>query len=110
MDIEAFPEIESFQKLPRQVIVKGGGFTLEGSKGNELRGLVINNIGHPVKDIRIHLVVFDSRKIPQISTSVAANPDRLDQGGIANFLFQLKDYPTAIKDYHLYAGWKFDER
>jgi hypothetical protein len=41
---------------------------------------------------------------------VAANPDRLDQGGIANFLFQLKDYPAAIKDYHLYAGWKFDER
>ena len=110
MDIEAFPEIENFQKLPRQVIVKGGGFTASGASGNELRGLVINNIGHPIKDLRVHVVIFDARKIPQLSTSVAANPDRLDQGGMANFLFELKDYPHKVTDYHLYAGWKFDER
>lgn len=110
MDIETFPEIENFQKLPRQVIVKGGGFTASGVSGNELRGLVINNIGHPIKEIRVHVVIFDSRKIPQLSTSVPANPDHLDQGGMSNFLFELKDYPGKVTDYHLYAGWKFDER
>ncbi len=110
MDIETFPEIENFQKLPRQVIVKAGGFSSRSASGNELRGLVINNIGHSIKDIRVHVVIFDSRKIPQLSTSVPANPERLDQGGMANFLFELKDYPRKITDFHLYAGWKFEER
>src|SRR3989338_4383617 len=84
MDIEAFPEIENFQKLPRRVIVKGGGFTLAGSRTSELRGLVINNIGNPICGIVVNLVVFDANKIPQLSTSVPASPDRLDQGGIAS--------------------------
>ena len=110
MDIETFPEIENFQKLPRKVIVKAGGFSSAAGASNELRGLVINNIGHPIKDIRVHVVIFDLRKIPQLSASVPANPDRLDQGGMANFIFELKDYLKKITDYHLYAGWKFEER
>ncbi len=110
MDIEAFPEIENFQKLPRRVIVKGGGFTPAGSSTSELRGLVINNIGHPIRDIVVNLVIFDDKKIPQLSTSTPASPERLDQGGLAGFVFRVEDLPGPINDYHLYTGWRFEER
>ena len=110
MGIEAFPEIESFQKLPRQVIVKGGSSTFDERAGAELRGIVINNSGHPIQDISVHAVIFDHKKIPVLSTNTIPEPNVLAQGGIASFTFQLKNYPEKIMDYHLYANWKFDDR
>ncbi|MBI3307509.1 MAG: hypothetical protein HYZ84_06875 [Candidatus Omnitrophica bacterium] len=109
MGIEAFPEIESFQKLPRQVIVKGGASSFEHDKGAELRGIVINNIGHSIRDLRVSVVIFDKNKIPALSTSMAPEPEILPQGGIANFTFRISEYPERILDYHLYTNWKFDE-
>lgn len=110
MGLEAFPEIESFQKLPRQVIVKGGSSTYSEKEGAELRGIVINNIGHSIKDLRVQAVILDENKIPVMSTGVEPEPSFLPQGGIGSFVVRLKDYAQQIADYHLYANWKFDER
>jgi hypothetical protein len=109
MGIEAFPEIESFQKLPRQVIVKGGASSFDHAEGAGLRGIVINNIGHSIRDIRVSVVIFDKNKLPVLSTSTATDPALLPQGGIANFTFKIEEYPERILDYHLYTHWKFNE-
>ena len=110
MGIEAFPEIENFQKLPRQVIVKGGTSTFTQQDGAQLHGIVINNIGHPIQDLRVHAVIFDRNKLPLLSTSTPADPIHLPQGGIASFTVKLEDHHEQISDYHLYTSWKFDER
>lgn len=110
MDIEAFPAIENFQKLPKQVIVKGAPVTLKESSEPELRGIVINNIGHTIKNVRAHVILFDAKKIPLQSTSMSADPGTLPQGGIANFVIRLKVSEQEMSNYHLYATWKFDEQ
>ena len=110
MGIETFPEIENFQKLPRQVIVKGGGSAYDPNRGAELRGIVINNIGHAIRDLRVHVVLFENKVIPVLNASTAAETDTLAQGGIAHFQFVFKDYSKTITDYHLYATWKYDDR
>ena len=110
MGIEAFPEIESFQKLPRQILIKGGTSTFDEKNGAELRGIVINNIGNTIKDLRVNVVVFDRNKIPVLNASTQADSEILHQGGVSSFVFRLKDHPEEIVDYHLYANWKFDDR
>ncbi len=110
MGIETFPEIENFQKLPHQVIVKGGNWSFSEREGAELRGIVINNIGQPIRDLRVSLVVLNDQKLPVLNTSIAAVPEALSQGGIATFIFQLKDYTERITDHHLFIHWKFDEQ
>ena len=110
MGLDTFPEIESFQKLPRQVIVKGGSSSFDKIKGAELRGIVINNTGHSIQNVSVHVVIFDEDKIPVLSAGTEADPDLLSQGGIANFTFELKECSQEIKDYHLYANWRFDDR
>jgi hypothetical protein len=110
MGLEAFPEIESFQKLPRQVIVKGGSSTYSEKEGAELRGIVINNSGQSIKDLRVQAVILDENKIPVLSTGIDPDPNSLAQGGIGSFVLRLKEYSKRIADYHLYANWKFDDR
>lgn len=110
MGIETFPEIENFQKLPRQVIVKGGSSSFDETAGAELRGIVINNIGNTVRDLRVFVVIFENKVIPVYNASTESHPDILPQGGISNFTFQIQDYSKPITDYHLYATWKFDDR
>ena len=110
MGLEAFPEIENFQKLPRQVIVKGGNSTFSEKEGAELRGIVINNIGQPIRELRVHAVILDENKIPVLSTSADPVPCDLPQGGIGSFTIQFKEYPQRIAHYYLYANWKFDDR
>jgi len=109
MGIEAFPDIENFQKLPHQVIVKGGSSNFSASDGAELRGIVINNIGNTVRDIKINLVVFNDQKIPLLNTSVKSDPEVLPQGTIGTFIFKIKEHAEEITDYHLYADWRFDD-
>lgn len=109
MGLETFPEIESFQKLPHQVIVKGGSASFSKESGAELRGLVINNIGNPIRQLKVHLVIFDEQKIPIFSTGMIPDPDALPQGAMATFVFKLKDYKQNINDYYLYANWRFDD-
>ena len=109
MGLEAFPEIESFQKLPRQVIVKGGSSTYSEREGAELRGIVINNIGHPICDLRVQVVILDEKGIPALSAGAVPEPASLPQGGIGSFVFKVAGYPRKISDYHVYANWKFDE-
>jgi hypothetical protein len=110
MNIEAFPEIENFHKLPRQVIVKGASSSHDSDKGALLHGIVINNIGHTVGDVRVNVVVFNQQKIPVVNLSTDSNPAVLPQGCIGAFSFQIKDYPEEIVDYHLFATWKFFEK
>ena len=110
MGIESFPEIENFQKLPREVIIKGAATRFNAKEGAELRGIVINNVGQPIKNVRAQLVVFGKdKKVPVLGISAAADPEKLPQGGIANFHFQLKGFKQEIKNYHLHATWVFDE-
>lgn len=109
MGIESFPEIENFQKLPHEVIIKGAGTHFSRESGAELRGIVINNIGQPIRGIRAQLVVFGKNKVPVLGVSAVTDPDKLPQGGIANFHFRLKDLKEEIRNYHLHATWGFDE-
>jgi len=110
MSLETFPEIESFQKLPHQVIVKGGQWSMSEREGAELRGIVINNIGNPICELKVHLVIFNENKIPVLNVSSFAVPESAPQGGIATFLFQIKDCPEKVFDYHLYTSWRFNDR
>ena len=109
MGIESFPEIENFQKLPREVIIKGASTHFNETDGAGLRGLVINNSGHPIKNIRAQLVIFDKNRVPVVEINTPTEPGNLPQGGIAHFRFQLKNHKKEIKDYHLQANWGFDE-
>ena len=109
MGIESFPEIENFQKLPHEVIIKGASTHYREGEGAELQGIVINNIGHAIKNIRAQLVILDKNRVPLLGTSIATDPDHLPQGGIANFHFRLKDHKEEIKNYFLHANWGFDE-
>lgn len=109
MGIEQFPEIESFQKLPHRVIVKGGSSRFNPGEGAQLRGIVINNVGQTIREVTVNLVVFDERETPILSTSTAPDPAILPQGAIASFLFQLKDFSSEIKKYYLYPSWKYDD-
>lgn len=109
MDIDAFPEIESFQKLPKEVIVKAGRMTSNPKNASVLHGIVINNIGNAICDISVSVVLLDKNKIPVLSTSLKTDPNILPQGGMANFVFSFdKDY-RHIEDYHLYTNWRFHE-
>lgn len=110
MGIESFPEIESFQKLPHQVIVKGGSSRFDPKEGAELRGIVINNIGHTICELSVNLVVFDERETPLFKTSALPDPETLPQGGIASFVFRLKDCASEIKKYYLYSSWQYDTK
>ena len=109
MSIQEFPEIETFHKLPRRVIVKGGssGFNAQGKP--ELRGIVINNIGHPIRDTKVSLVIFDEQDIPILNRNTTPDQEVLPQGGIGSFTFTLDDYDQEIKNYYLYASWKYDD-
>ena len=110
MGLEQFPEIESFQKLPHHVIVKGGSSRFDPEAGAELRGIVINNIGQTIRDVSVNLVIFDEKETPILNTSTAPEPAVLPQGAIGSFLFRLKDFPGMIKKYYLYSSWKYDDR
>ncbi len=110
MPLSEFPEIESFQKLPHQVIVKGGSSRFDPKEGAELRGIVINNLGQTIREVSVNLVIFDERERPLLETTTAPDPAVLPQGTIGSFLFQLKDFPEEIKKYYLYPSWKYDDR
>ena len=109
MGIEQFPEIETFQKLPRKVIVKGGSSGFDSKGRPELRGIVINNAGHPIRDAKVSLIIFNEHEIPILNKSAIPDPNALPQGGIASFTFTLDDYDQEIKNYYLYAHWKYDD-
>ena len=110
MGIETFPEIENFQKLPHRVIVKGGSSTFTEGYGAELRGIVINNTGQSICDLRVCVVIFNENKLPIFSTRTSAEPESLSTGNIASFLFEFKELTHEIHDYYLYTKWRFDER
>ena len=109
MGIEQFPEIETFQKLPRKVIVKGGSSGFDSKGRPELRGIVINNAGHPIRDIKISLILFNADEIPILNKSTQPDPTALPQGAIGSFTFVLEDFEGEIKNYYLYANWKYDD-
>lgn len=110
MGLEKFPEIESFQKLPHRVIVKGGSSSFDPKEGAGLRGIIINNIGQTIREVSVNLVIFDDNETPLLNTSVVPDPPVLPQGAVGSFLFQLKDFPGEIKKYYLYSSWKYDDK
>lgn len=109
MGIEQFPEIETFQKLPRKVIVKGGSSGFDAKGRPELRGIVINNVGQPIRNVKVSVVIFNELEMPVLNKSATPEPDSLPQGGIGSFSFTLEDYDQEIKNYYLYANWKYDD-
>ncbi|MDD5084668.1 MAG: hypothetical protein PHE61_01330 [Candidatus Omnitrophica bacterium] len=109
MGIEEFPEIETFQKLPKRLIVKGGDSTID-AKGNAvLSGIVINNLGQPVQGIKVYLVVFDDNEIPVFNVTTVPFPDVLPQGRIASFRFSIPSQKKRLENYYLYANWKYED-
>ena len=109
MGIEEFPAIESFQRLPKKIIVKGGDSVVNKNGDAELGGIVINNLGQSVCDIVVHLVVFDEKEMPAINASIKPEQDRLEQGNIASFKFTLEKFGQPVKNFYLYANWKYDD-
>ena len=109
MGLDQFPEIESFQKLPHRVIVKGGDARFDPKDGAELRGIVINNLGQTIRDISVNLVIFDENETPLFNTSTIPEPSVLPQGTIGSFHFQLKEFNGEIKKYYLYPSWRYDD-
>jgi hypothetical protein len=109
MSFEEFPEIDAFHKLPRRVIVKGGISGLAKDGHAELSGIVINNHGQPIKDLKVNLVVFDPRDIPMASYTAVPDPPRLSQGGMASFKFVLEGTKEKIDRYYLYPTWQYDD-
>lgn len=109
MGIEEFPEIEAFQRLPRRVIVKGGMATVNPAGGAELSGIVINNMGQPLKDLKVNLILFDTKEMPVRSAAVSPDPPRLSQGGIASFKFVMEGHADQITNYYLYPTWQYDD-
>ena len=110
MGLETLPEIESFHKLPRSVIVKAGSSTYDERQGATLRGIVINNSGHAIRDIWVRAIILDEQSIPVMSTGVTPEPGVLHQGGIASFSVQVENYARKISNCHLTVDWKFDDR
>ncbi|HRK62581.1 MAG TPA: hypothetical protein PLY88_08585 [Candidatus Omnitrophota bacterium] len=108
MRLNSFPEIEDFRKLPREVVVKGAISETSLEKGVEIRGIVINNLGQAIKNIRVQVVVFDEYHLPQMSTGISPSPAKLQQGGIANFIFTFQGLEKPVKDFYLHANWGFD--
>jgi len=108
MELEAFPEIENFQKLPRQVILKAGRISFDKTQGAKLHGLIINNCGHAICDVRANIVIFNEKQIPIYNLGVPTDPERLPQGAMGSFVFDLADVRDSIRDYHLYTNWSFD--
>jgi len=108
MRLNSFPEIEDFRKLPREVVVKGAISEANLEKGVEIRGIVINNLGQAIKNIRVQVVVFDEYHLPQMSTGISPSPSKLQQGGIANFIFTFQGLEKPVKDFYLHANWGFD--
>lgn len=109
MSIEEFPEIEAFQKLPRRVIVKGSLSTVNQAGHAELSGLVINNLGQPVKGLRVNLIVFDAREMPVLNASTVPDPPKLSQGGLSSFKIVVEGYKDKITNYYLYPSWQYDD-
>ena len=109
MSMEEFPEIEAFQKLPRRVIVKGGISTVNPDGNAELAGIVINNSGQPIKELKVNLIVFDVREIPILNTSAVSDPTQLSQGGIGSFKFIIPGHKDKITNYYLYPSWRYDD-
>jgi len=107
MSLKEFPEIENFQRLPREVIVKGT--ISEETEGlQRLHGIVINNVGHAVTRIRVNAVLFDDQKLPIRATNALVDPEKLEQGAIGTFALDFKELPCKVKSHYLHANWSFD--
>jgi len=109
-NFEQFPTIEAFQKLPRQVIVKGGKTSVADDGTSELSGIVINNLTQPIRNVRVNLILFDDREMPLRNITVMPHPSRLDQGTIASFTVKVDHNHQSINNYYLYATWEYEDR
>jgi len=109
MSIEEFPEIEAFHKLPRRVIVKGGMSRINDKGNAELSGIVINNLRQPVKQVKVNLIIFNQSEIPIYNTTTFSDPERLSNGAIASFKFELEGIKDRLTNFYLYPSWNYDD-
>ncbi|HNV86859.1 MAG TPA: hypothetical protein PKL97_07875 [Candidatus Omnitrophota bacterium] len=109
MSIEEFPEIEDFHRLPRRVIVKGGVSRVNANGDAELSGIVLNNLGQPIKGLKVNLVVFDDREMPILNALTDPEPARLAQGGISSFKIVLPGHKEQVTNCYLYPTWQYDD-
>ena len=110
MNFEDFPEIESFHKLPKKLIIKAGetAFTEEGDA--TLSGIVINNLGQPVQHVEVSLILFDEKNIPQEHLRIVSSPNQLTQGALGSFRFVVKDRKEKVENYYLHASWDYVDK
>ncbi|MBI4431729.1 MAG: hypothetical protein HY587_08485 [Candidatus Omnitrophica bacterium] len=109
-NFDHFPTIEAFQKLPRQVIVKGGKTSVSENGASELSGIVINNLTQPIRNVRVNLILFDENQMPLRNITAAPHPNRLAQGTIGSFTVKAESSEKEIDNYYLYATWEYEDK
>jgi len=107
MGFEDFPDIESFSKLPKKLIIKAGDTNVTSGGDATLSGLVINNLGQPVRNVEVYLVLFNDKHIPVGDHKTLPDPQGLTQGGLGSFQFVLKGHQKEITNYYLHARWDY---
>jgi hypothetical protein len=107
---ENFPEIESFSKLPKKLILKAGETAFNAEGDATLSGIVINNLGQSVQNVEVFLVLFDDKNIPQEHLKTASDPAELAQGGLGSFRFVAKGRKEKIVNYYLHTQWDYIDK
>jgi len=107
MGFEDFPDIESFSKLPKKLIIKAGEASLTEAGDAILTGIVINNLGQTVKDVNLFLILFDDNHVPTEEHRVEPDPVQLSQGALGAFKFMLKGHKQKISNYYLHSRWSY---
>ncbi len=107
MGVEDYPDIESFHKLPKKLIIKAGDTDVTAGGDAGLSGIVINNLGQAVQKIEVFLVLFNENNIPAEHLRAEPDPNRLTQGGLGSFRFILKGKNKKISNYYLHARWEY---
>jgi hypothetical protein len=107
---ENFPEIESFHKLPKKIVIKAGETAFDAGGDATLGGIVINNLGQAVRNIEVFLVLFDENNIPREHLRASPNPNELPQGALGSFHFHVKGRKTKVVNYYLHARWDYIDK
>jgi len=107
MGFEDFPDIESFNKLPKKLIIKAGETSVTDKGEAILTGIVINNLGQTVQGVQIFLILFDDNHVPLAEHRAEPDPNKLSQGALGAFKFSLKGHRQKITNYYLHTRWSY---
>jgi hypothetical protein len=110
LNFEDFPSIEAFHKLPRKIILKAGETGFDEAHRPTLSGIVINNLGQPIRNVEVYLVLFDDQNMPVEHLKTIPEPNRLGQGTLGSFRFVVAGRKEKISNYYLHSRWEYDDK